>query len=97
MERTRFPDRAGAYRLTTPPASSEKKSAASPQQVMAMMGDEPRPEPPFLVTMASYVIDFHHRNVCTRCSPDGSCPRLVEASDHLKAWRDRKSGGRAGG
>lgn len=62
-----------------------------------MMGEEPRPEPPFLVTMASYVIDFHHRNVCTRCTPDGSCPRLVEASDHLKAWRDRKSGGRAGG
>lgn len=62
-----------------------------------MMGEQPRPEPPFLVTMATYVIDFHHRNVCTRCGPDGSCPRLAEASDHLKAWRDRKAGGSACG
>lgn len=46
-----------------------------------MMLEEPRPEPPFLVIMASYVIDFHHRNVCSKCTPDGSCPRLWRPVD----------------
>lgn len=55
-----------------------------------MMAEEIRPEPPFLVIMASYVVDFHHRNVCPKCSPDSPCPRLTEAGDHLRAWRDRR-------
>lgn len=55
-----------------------------------MMAEEIRPEPPFLVIMASYVVDFHHRNVCPKCSPDSPCPRLTEAGEHLRAWRDRR-------
>lgn len=50
---------------------------------------ERRPEPPFSVVMAGYVIDFHHRNVCTKCGDDG-CPRIVEARKTLEAWRDRR-------
>lgn len=48
-----------------------------------------RPEPPFRVLMAGYVVDFHHRNACPRCQPDGSCRRLTAAAETLRAWRDR--------
>ncbi|MEH0973973.1 hypothetical protein V6U77_22865 [Micromonospora sp. CPCC 205546] len=41
--------------------------------------------------MAGNVVDFHNRNVCRQCQPDGSCKRLVEATATLNAWRDRKS------
>ncbi|SCG47294.1 hypothetical protein [Micromonospora coxensis] len=51
---------------------------------------EGRVEPPFAVLMAGYVIDFHHRNVCSRCRPDGTCPRLAAAGETLRAWRDRR-------
>ncbi|MEU1754988.1 hypothetical protein ABZ436_20330 [Micromonospora matsumotoense] len=50
---------------------------------------EGRPEPPFRVLMAGYVVDFHHRNACTRCRPDGSCHRLTAAAETIRAWRDR--------
>ncbi|MFY1684472.1 hypothetical protein ACN265_23385 [Micromonospora sp. WMMD730] len=52
---------------------------------------EPRSgEPPFAVVMAGYVVDFHHRNACSRCRPDGSCTRLADAGATLRAWRDRR-------
>jgi hypothetical protein len=47
-----------------------------------------QPEPPFAVQMAGYVLDFHHRNACSKCSDDG-CPRLTAAGETLRAWRDR--------
>ncbi|MBM7081491.1 hypothetical protein [Micromonospora humidisoli] len=50
---------------------------------------EGRPEPPFRVLMAGYVVDFHHRDACTRCLPDGSCLRLAAAAETLRVWRDR--------
>lgn len=49
-----------------------------------------QPEPPFAALMAGYVVDFHHRSVCSKCSDDG-CPRLAAAGETLRAWRDRKS------
>lgn len=49
-----------------------------------------RPEPPFLVLMAGNVVDFHNRATCLQCTDDG-CPRLTEAGETLRAWRDRKS------
>lgn len=49
-----------------------------------------RPEPPLPVLMADYVIDFHHRSACSKCSDDG-CPRLTAAAETLRAWRDRRS------
>ncbi|MFI9642964.1 hypothetical protein ACIG87_23415 [Micromonospora sp. NPDC051925] len=55
-----------------------------------MPEQRPRPEPPFAVLMAGYVVDFHHRNACSRCQPDGSCVRLVDAGETLRAWRDGK-------
>ncbi|SCG38011.1 hypothetical protein GA0070560_102198 [Micromonospora halophytica] len=42
---------------------------------------EGRAEPPFAVLMAGYVVDFHHRDVCSRCRPDGSCPRPGPPAD----------------
>lgn len=48
-----------------------------------------RPEPPFLVLRAGYIVDFHHRADCSECSDDG-CPRLTAAGETLRAWRDRK-------
>ncbi|MFI7432503.1 hypothetical protein [Micromonospora haikouensis] len=48
-----------------------------------------QPEPPFRVVMAGYVIDFHHRNVCSKCEDNG-CPRINDARKTLEAWRDRK-------
>ncbi|WFE64403.1 hypothetical protein [Micromonospora sp. WMMD714] len=50
---------------------------------------EGRPEPPFRVLMAGYVVDFHHRDACPRCLPDGSCRRLAAAAETLRVWRDR--------
>ena len=50
---------------------------------------ETRPEPPFRVLMAGYVVDFHHRHACPRCQPDGTCRRLTAAAETLRAWRDR--------
>lgn len=47
-------------------------------------------EPPFAVLMAGYVVDFHHRNACSRCRPDGSCARLADAGETLRAWRERR-------
>ena len=55
-----------------------------------MLVPERQPEPPFPVLMAGYVIDFHHRSVCSKCADDG-CPRLTAAGTTLRAWRDRKS------
>jgi hypothetical protein len=46
-------------------------------------------EPPFGVIMAGYVVDFHHRDQCPKCLPDGSCPRLTRAGETLRSWRDR--------
>ncbi|MFG1840667.1 hypothetical protein ACGFH8_19855 [Micromonospora sp. NPDC049175] len=60
-------------------------------ETTVMMREEIRPEPPFLVIMAGYVIDFHHRDVCSKCRPDGSCPRLRQAAVRLNAWRDREN------
>lgn len=55
----------------------------------------PQLEPPFAVMMAGFIVDFHHRNVCSRCQADGSCPRLARAGETLLARRARK-GHRAG-
>lgn len=55
----------------------------------------PQPEPPFAVMMAGFVVDFHHRNACSRCQSDGSCPRLARAGDTLLTWKARV-GQRAG-
>lgn len=49
----------------------------------------PLPEPPFAVMMAGFVVDFHHRDACSRCQPDGSCARLSRAGETLLAWRAR--------
>ncbi|WP_433268734.1 hypothetical protein ACQPWR_10020 [Micromonospora vinacea] len=54
------------------------------------MIEQCRPEPPFLVIMAGYVIDLHHRDVCGRCRPDGTCPKLAEAAERLTTWRERR-------
>ena len=54
------------------------------------MPEQRSAEPPFAVLMAGYVVDFHHRNACSRCQPDGSCARLVDAGETLRAWRDRE-------
>ncbi|WP_281899634.1 hypothetical protein [Micromonospora humidisoli] len=40
--------------------------------------------------MAGYIVDFHHRNACSRCRPDGSCARLADAGATLRSWRDRR-------
>ncbi|WBB72180.1 hypothetical protein O7602_20995 [Micromonospora sp. WMMD1128] len=45
--------------------------------------------PPFAVIMAGYVLDFHHRQPCSRCEADGGCERLTRACETLRAWRDR--------
>ncbi|MEV4842433.1 hypothetical protein AB0K20_04320 [Micromonospora matsumotoense] len=54
------------------------------------MPEQRSAEPPFAVLMAGYVVDFHHRNACSRCQPDGSCARLADAGATLRAWRDRE-------
>jgi hypothetical protein len=55
-------------------------------------GTEPRfGEPPFAVVLAGYVVDFHHRNACFRCRPDGSCTRLADAGATLRAWRELRA------
>lgn len=55
-----------------------------------MLVPQQQPEPPFRVLMAGYVVDFHHRSVCSKCADDG-CPRLAAAGATLRAWRDKKS------
>lgn len=50
---------------------------------------EVRPEPPFPVILAGYVVDLHTRDTCPDCCPDG-CSNLQEASKRLREWRDRR-------
>lgn len=82
-----------------PPEPSEKPEEATKKRqalsdatrkTVGTMHEEIRPEPPFLVIMAGFVVDFHHREACSKCRPDGSCPRLRQAAIRLRAWRDRK-------
>lgn len=54
-----------------------------------VMLEQPRPEPPFTVIMAGFVVDLHNRATCPRCQPDG-CPKLRAAGLILKVWRARK-------
>ncbi|MBO4207124.1 hypothetical protein [Micromonospora echinofusca] len=47
-------------------------------------------EAPFVIQLAGYVLDFHQRNRCRRCGPDGWCPRVAMARAQLTVWRQRK-------
>lgn len=44
------------------------------------------PEIPFAVVLASYCVEYHERNECAECTPEG-CPRLADAGLTLDKFR----------
>ncbi|SCF06706.1 hypothetical protein [Micromonospora mirobrigensis] len=44
---------------------------------------------PFAVTLASYCIEFHERNLCSKCTPEG-CPRLDNAALVIDKFRTQR-------
>lgn len=51
-----------------------------------MTGEELLTRLPFAVVLASYCIEFHDRNLCSRCTDTG-CPRLDDAALTLDQYR----------
>lgn len=43
-------------------------------------------EVPFSVVLASYCVEFHDRNLCSKCTDQG-CPRLDDAALTLDKFR----------
>ncbi|MBY8870718.1 hypothetical protein K7640_02535 [Micromonospora sp. PLK6-60] len=46
-----------------------------------------RPEVPFLVQVAWFVLDDHTFKRCAWCHPDGWCPRVALSRAQILAWR----------
>lgn len=51
-----------------------------------MSDEEPLSRLPFSVVLASYCIEFHERNLCSRCT-DTDCPRLEVAAMIMDWYR----------
>ncbi|GIJ28084.1 hypothetical protein Vqi01_32460 [Micromonospora qiuiae] len=46
-----------------------------------------RPEMPFLVQVAWFILDDHRVKRCPRCHLDGWCPRVAVSRAQVLAWQ----------